>query len=622
MCIHVCVAVAGVCTTLQLWVANVAMTTCMLLVPMLDAEEGEDFLRIIDSRAAATAAASGVRKVTKRRKAFKEKNVYDNHTYANLGDGVLRLRLRFKLKALLVSRTGGCEGGDVRGGEGVDGGGTDDVHEVITCSSDDGLQGVGHARTRSAQAPAGEREPIRQIDLCAGCNDALRKMADAEQLMWMGREADIILKFLTDGAVRSRWLNDEEWATKAYEREMEKGGSVWEARFRHVPRVLALKGLVQRYRPEDHVFEVSGFLPRRLVTASVPVPEEVRLRAQHGAVGVAGSSVQGGGEPVVLGAAGGAATNVPLREQPRPVEGGVDPVAVAEQVAHVRRLGVDMSVEDVKDVLDMKPQVVPSLLKLNRDECATIAAVLGAAMRKDATGSTNFFITGPGGTGKTAVCRILGCLLTRRRINHALTAYTNAATNELGGKRSFAAELGIAFYKERHNMAQQQQLVPRDVLADLRETKKKIVCRFSDMRVLFVDEASMIPADEFQVLMHMKRYLNIKLVVVLCGDFHQLPAVVKNAPADSVAYAFESAAWTEANMRYHVLTHYLRGDEGMRLTLEKVGCPVCPWAVRAREHLQRVLPVTLVFHGCLCCGAWVADGAWQRGRCCHCVHEE
>lgn len=117
---------------------------------------------------------------------------------------------------------------------------------------------------------------------------------------------------------------------------------------------------------------------------------------------------------------------------------------VLDQVAWLGQLHIAVTPAELLALTTQAPVLLSDLRSLQPGQVAAIRAVLHAVAAKD--GSTHF-ITGPAGCGKTAALKIVARLLEMRKMKHLLCAYTNSATAELGGNRSFEAELGVAYLR-------------------------------------------------------------------------------------------------------------------------------------------------------------------------------
>lgn len=153
----------------------------------------------------------------------------------------------------------------------------------------------------------------------------------------------------------------------------------------------------------------------------------------------------------------------------------------------------------------------------------------------------NIFYTGSAGTGKSVLLReMIKVLKTKygpERV--AVTASTGLAACNIGGitVHSFA---GIG-------------LGNGDVTKLYRKVRrsKKNVKRWSEIKVLVVDEISMLDGELFDKLDYIAQKIRKNglpfggIQIILCGDFFQLPPVTKDA-STPMKFAFQSEAWRKA----------------------------------------------------------------------------
>lgn len=87
--------------------------------------------------------------------------------------------------------------------------------------------------------------------------------------------------------------------------------------------------------------------------------------------------------------------------------------------------------------------------------------------------------------------------------------------------------------------------------------------------VAFCDEASMCPQDVFRVCHELRK--GSKIVLVLSGQFNQLPPVVEGQPAgQDPVYAFLGAEWQSSDVKVHYLGEFVRGMEEMGPVLQRM----------------------------------------------------
>jgi len=161
---------------------------------------------------------------------------------------------------------------------------------------------------------------------------------------------------------------------------------------------------------------------------------------------------------------------------------------------------------------------------------------------KRAIQGENLFLTGAAGTGKSFLLRYLIHELEQRFPEQvAVTASTGVAASHLAGQtlHSFAG-IGIGC---------------STLAAALKKVKQNpgAVSRWQQMKVLVVDEISMIDADLLELISGVASNLRGNraafggLQVLLCGDFLQLPPVQERG-TKSKSFCFHAKAWREAKL--------------------------------------------------------------------------
>lgn len=153
----------------------------------------------------------------------------------------------------------------------------------------------------------------------------------------------------------------------------------------------------------------------------------------------------------------------------------------------------------------------------------------------------NIFYTGSAGTGKSVLLREMIKVLKKQYGPEkvAVTASTGLAACNIGGitVHSFA---GIG-------------LGNGDVTKLYRKVRrsKKNMKRWSEIKVLVVDEISMLDGELFDKLDYIAQKIRKNsspfggIQIILCGDFFQLPPVTKDSNA-SMKFAFQSEAWRKS----------------------------------------------------------------------------
>ena len=153
----------------------------------------------------------------------------------------------------------------------------------------------------------------------------------------------------------------------------------------------------------------------------------------------------------------------------------------------------------------------------------------------------NVFITGPGGTGKSALIREIYKYATQREHNIQVCALTGCAAVMLDCKaKTIHSWAGIGLAN-----GDVERIVQR---VDKNFFKKK---DWRKTRTLIIDEVSMMSKRLFDILdivgktvrnCHTRPFGGIQLI--FCGDFYQLPPVgVNTEDPDNSRFCFESESW-------------------------------------------------------------------------------
>jgi DNA replication protein DnaC len=176
----------------------------------------------------------------------------------------------------------------------------------------------------------------------------------------------------------------------------------------------------------------------------------------------------------------------------------------------------------------------------------------------------NVFFTGAAGTGKSVLLRKIISDLKKKYSKNpnyvAVTASTGLAACNIGGitLHSFA---GIGLGTD-----------PVDRLVTKVRRNRKIFQRWKDVKVLIVDELSMIDGALLDKLNDLAQRLRRKkgipfggIQIVVTGDFFQLPPVVKDA--EELRFAFEADCWNEIVDDTMVLTQVFRQKDNRFSTM-------------------------------------------------------
>lgn len=152
----------------------------------------------------------------------------------------------------------------------------------------------------------------------------------------------------------------------------------------------------------------------------------------------------------------------------------------------------------------------------------------------------NVYLTGPAGSGKTYLLNQFISYLKDSRVDHAVTASTGIAATHLDGT-TIHSWAGIGINKTLSTI-QIKALAKKKHLRD----------RFKSVRVLIIDEVSMLHAHTLDLVDSVCKAFRGNILpfggiqVVLCGDFFQLPPVA--GFGEEVSFVYKSNAWQESNL--------------------------------------------------------------------------
>jgi len=164
-----------------------------------------------------------------------------------------------------------------------------------------------------------------------------------------------------------------------------------------------------------------------------------------------------------------------------------------------------------------------------------------AAVRAVATGK-NVFLTGAGGTGKSHTIHAITAWATNAGVRYAVTAMTGCAALLLGlGAKTLHSWAGVGLARES----------PHELAEAVRRNRKS-QRRWMDTHLLIVDEVSMMTPDFLEKLDLVARRVRRNpdkrfggLQLLLCGDFCQLPPVIRGVSGEEAGprFLFESTLW-------------------------------------------------------------------------------
>ncbi|KAK6453808.1 PIF1-like helicase-domain-containing protein [Scheffersomyces xylosifermentans] len=208
----------------------------------------------------------------------------------------------------------------------------------------------------------------------------------------------------------------------------------------------------------------------------------------------------------------------------------------------------------------------------------------------------SLFYTGSAGTGKSVLLRsMIKALRNKHKEGIAVTASTGLAACNIGGitLHSFA---GVGLANDKVD----------NLLKKLRRNKKALN-RWMTTKVLIVDEISMIDGHLLDKLNEIakrvrKNYFPFGgIQVIVCGDFYQLPPVVKKTAPDGTElstpvepfFSFECYAWKETIKETIILREIFRqkGDQTFIDMLNEMrNGRVSERTIQEFQRLSRPLP--------------------------------
>ena len=156
----------------------------------------------------------------------------------------------------------------------------------------------------------------------------------------------------------------------------------------------------------------------------------------------------------------------------------------------------------------------------------------------------NIFLTGAAGSGKTYLLNQYITYLKEHHVGVAVTASTGIAATHLQGT-TIHSWSGIGM---------KDAITEKDL--EHLFTTKRIKQNYKKVKVLIIDEISMLHKQHLEMIDVIARYMRGNddsfggIQLVLCGDFFQLPPVTSGFSEDEKYFAFEAQAWK--NGAFHV----------------------------------------------------------------------
>lgn len=230
------------------------------------------------------------------------------------------------------------------------------------------------------------------------------------------------------------------------------------------------------------------------------------------------------------------------------------------------------------DDLD-KPEESEQLPALAPEQEACLADVV--ALR-------NILITGPAGTGKSFLLKVLRQYFKASLLNVAVCGSTGiAAVNVNGLTLHTWAGLGMGDGELSHMLHR-----------ILKDSNRRAYENIVNTNHLCIDEISMIPAsllDKVDAIFRKVRRRDEPfggMQVIAFGDFLQLPPVSKDHE-NPERFAFEARSWKEANFRVRVLNHIFRQENvefAKALSEVRIGILSDPTRAILNECAKRKFP--------------------------------
>ncbi|MCW8953553.1 MAG: AAA family ATPase, partial [Sulfurimonas sp.] len=171
----------------------------------------------------------------------------------------------------------------------------------------------------------------------------------------------------------------------------------------------------------------------------------------------------------------------------------------------------------------------------------------------------NVFITGSAGTGKTYLLNQFTFYLKSRKIIPTIVAPTGIAASHLQGQtiHSFFS-LGIRDTIDDYYIESLLQ-------------KKYLQTRFSKLKILIIDEISMVSPEMFSAMDKILRAFKKNdtpfggVQTILSGDFFQLPPISKIAK--DKRFAWQSSSWKELELKTCYLEEKFRQDDNVLISI-------------------------------------------------------
>jgi len=166
----------------------------------------------------------------------------------------------------------------------------------------------------------------------------------------------------------------------------------------------------------------------------------------------------------------------------------------------------------------------------------------------------NYFISGPGGTGKSYTLRSVLNDFEDNKINCARTAMTGAASLQMPFGQTLHRALGLGIKTKLEDVVNSYHY------------KKEARFYLNEIDAISIDEVSMLRSDTLDLCDEVLKYARDSqdpfggLQVILCGDLMQIPPVVKDNELLNF-WCFESNAWESLELNHIYLRDIKRQDD-------------------------------------------------------------
>jgi ATP-dependent exoDNAse (exonuclease V) alpha subunit len=167
----------------------------------------------------------------------------------------------------------------------------------------------------------------------------------------------------------------------------------------------------------------------------------------------------------------------------------------------------------------------------------------------------NVFLTGPAGSGKTFLLNQYVEYLKRHGIPVAVTASTGVAATHLNG-RTIHSWCGMRI---------SEQLTKQEMR--LLQHNEELSTKIKRTKVLIIDEISMLNASRLDLANNICQVIRQDLrpfggmQIVLCGDFFQLPPVVRDKNKEDGRFVVESDIWQQMDVKICYLEEQYRQED-------------------------------------------------------------